>query len=403
MATVNPGMFAGLTYGTAMKNKDLDKAASEVSNGKSVPNEDWLDPRDKRSTYRASGMDQTPVQTSFNTPYEQYASQQIGSLGDAYSDRAASFARGVAADAYAGMGNTDEQSNERYQKLAEREAELKKEIAKLSADIAYQRKLRAIEMKNDPMWDIAKQQYILKGDSSGLENIMSRMEAEKGREATENIAKMNKAAEDKSKQDAAMESYERQKEVYNYLKSKVAKLAADDPSRPEAVDNLKGAEIALKYAARRAGMEDEFTELSRVEEADLAEKTAKLSMFFRSAGVDSPESFKSLYESADDEQKRRMLNDAKLLGLSDKDLGITGAAAKDELKQEQKKKQDEKTKAAKKKKNDFKNANIGTTFEMNGLTGKPLNEQEWVDFQNKAKDSGWTGLTLQTNGTILWP
>lgn len=299
--------------------------------------------------------------------------------------------------------NDDATSNARYQELIQKREELKRKIAQLSADIAYQEKLRAIEMKNDPMWDIAKQQYIMKGDSSGLESIMSRMEAEKDRKNTENVAKMNKAAEDKSKQDAAMESYERKKEVYNYLKSKVAKLAADDPSRPEAVDNLKGAEIALKYAARRAGMEDEFTELSRVEEADLAEKTAKLSMFFRSAGVDSPESFKSLYESADDEQKRRMLNDAKLLGLSDKDLGITGEAAKDELKQEQKKKQDEKNAAAKKKKNDFKNANKNTTFEMNGLTGNPIEEQEWIDFQNKAKDSGWSGLKLKTNGTILWP
>jgi hypothetical protein len=61
-------------------------------------------------------------------------------------------------------------------------------------------------MKNDPMWDIAKQQYIMKGDSSGLENIMSRMEAEKGRKLTEETAKAAKTQEDQSKKEANLRS-----------------------------------------------------------------------------------------------------------------------------------------------------------------------------------------------------
>ena len=144
---------------------------------------------------------------AINAPDQYYATQAgISGLGDAYSDRAASFARNVAADAHSGMGNTDEQQNQRIQELYKRRDELEEEIRNLEAEIAWQEKLRDNEMSGDPMWEVAKQQYIQKGDSSALESIMNRRttvaENEKSRKSQEEIAKLNAKKESADKQEA---------------------------------------------------------------------------------------------------------------------------------------------------------------------------------------------------------
>jgi len=142
-----------------------------------------------------------------NAPDQYYATQAgISGLGDAYSDRAASFARNVAADAHSGMGNTDEQQNQRIQELYKRRDELEEEIRNLEAEIAWQEKLRDNEMSGDPMWEVAKQQYVQKGDSSALESIMARKttvaENEKSRKSQKEIAKINAKKESADKQEA---------------------------------------------------------------------------------------------------------------------------------------------------------------------------------------------------------
>ena len=144
---------------------------------------------------------------AINAPDQYYATQAgISGLGDAYSDRAASFARNVAADAHSGMGNTDEQQNQRIQELYERRDKLEAEIRKLEAEIAWQEKLRDNEMSGDPLWEVAKQKYVQQGDSSTLESIMSRRttvaENEKSRKSQEDIAKLNAKKESADKQEA---------------------------------------------------------------------------------------------------------------------------------------------------------------------------------------------------------
>lgn len=102
--------------------------------------------------------------------------------------------------------NDDAATNARYQELAQRESELKEEILKLETEIAWQEKLRDNEMSGDPMWEVAKQQYVQKGDSSALESIMSRRataaENKKSRESQEAIAKINAKKESADKQEA---------------------------------------------------------------------------------------------------------------------------------------------------------------------------------------------------------
>lgn len=70
-------------------------------------------------------------------------------------------------------------ANERYQQLAAREDEIKARILEIDAEINYQTKLREREMMGDPEWEIAKNDYIYKGDRSGMDNIMSRWQTEK--------------------------------------------------------------------------------------------------------------------------------------------------------------------------------------------------------------------------------
>lgn len=151
----------------------------------------------------------------------------------------------VSALAHGMNSNDDDASNARYQELLQKREDLKKQIAQLSADIAYQERLRALEMKNDPMWDIAKQQYIMKGDSSGLESIMSRMEAEKGRKLTEETALANKSAEDLQKIESYKKALRKNLSLANFAYSEL-KRKEDPESRRAAfnayIDVLNSAE-----------------------------------------------------------------------------------------------------------------------------------------------------------------
>lgn len=206
---------------------------------------------------------------------DQYYATQVGisGLGDAYSDRAASFARNVAADAHSGMGATDEQSNARYQELVQHESELKKQIQELEANIAYQEKLRAIEMKNDPMWDIAKQEYIMKGDSTRLEGIMSRIEAEKNRDANAAVAKEAKQQEMKQKKEADIRAATSARYMLNEALKDYEAVQADPNKRMEVGRELMKQYANYKEKAEAAGLDEKDlykempTELERVKMA----------------------------------------------------------------------------------------------------------------------------------------
>ena len=218
------------------------------------------------------------LNATLDTPYDgyaQYASTQekTSGLGDAYGDREAHFKYGVAADAHSGMGAKDEQSNQRYQELLEKREDLKQRIQELEANIAYQEKLRAIEMKNDPMWDIAKQEYIMKGDSTRLEGIMGRIEAEKNRKANEAVAKEAKSQEAAKQTEANIRSAKFARDILNEALKDYEAVQADPNKRMEAGRELMKQYMNYKEKAEAAGLnENELykeipTELERVKMA----------------------------------------------------------------------------------------------------------------------------------------
>lgn len=104
-------------------------------------------------------------------------------------------------------------SDQRYQELAARADELKTEIHELKLELNWQLKLKSNAMRNDPEWLMAKHNWIYKGDSSGLDRIMGRIEAEEqrqfqanenklNRQQTAEIAKLNKDKEQADKKTA---------------------------------------------------------------------------------------------------------------------------------------------------------------------------------------------------------
>ena len=195
--------------------------------------------------------------TSMDDSYypEQYYATQAGisGLGDAYSDRAAHFAYGVAADAHSGMGATDEQFNARYQELAQHEAYLKDKILKLEAEIAWQEKLRDNEMSGDPMWEVAKHKFIYDNDASSLEGIMSRKAQAAQLKASQDIQKeqlkASKESELASKDAAARRGRDYLTWTFNNYKT--------NPDDLQALDNLFAAKQKLEELAQDAGKQPE--------------------------------------------------------------------------------------------------------------------------------------------------
>ena len=166
-------------------------------------------PRNEQENVAYRDKYSVPTKPEINDPTGAY--KQV-------TDRMNDINNAAAYSAFMHGRNADDDSTSdlRYQELLAKRDGLKAKIQSLMADIAYQEKLRAIEMKNDPMWDIAKQQYIMKGDSSGLESIMSRIEAEKGRKITLKSAEAAKKAEDVSKKEALTKTFRKNLALVNW-------------------------------------------------------------------------------------------------------------------------------------------------------------------------------------------
>ena len=146
--------------------------------------------------------------------------------------------------------DSDKASNERYQELSVRRDELQRKIIDLQAEIDWQKKLEAQEIAKDPIWEAAKHDWIYKGDRSGLENIMSRMESEKQRKLTENMAKAGRDAASEEKKEANKEILERRQKVLNRVMSE---YASQDTA--EARNAIFEAAMDYTDAAKKAGVD----------------------------------------------------------------------------------------------------------------------------------------------------
>ena len=318
------------------------------------------------------------------------------------NDRAAMESANTPEAEYAYNEAYAEGANERLNALNIKRDRIRKKLDELKA-------VRHLELTNDPMWAVAKLQYLNENDSTGLNNIMSRIQAdiqrkfteaenEKNRQSTQEIANANKLAEDQAKADDAMQAYENQKEVYSYLVDKYNKDNAtmDSKSKAELENQIAQARINLKYKARKAEMEDEYNELIKAAEGSDADRMLNdsINKFFALNGV-TADTFKGVYDAASKDQQKKYRDMMAIMQIPEEKL--LGEAAS--VKAENAKKTQT---AAAKKKTDFKNTNSSKTFEMNPLTGKPMNSQAWEDFKKEAKAAGWSNIELQNNGAILW-
>jgi len=190
----------------------------------------------------------------WNAADQFYATQAgISGLGDAYGDRAAYNANALRSDTL--NSNTDTMKQQRYQELSLKRDELKDKILKLESEISWQKSLKQAEVSRDPMWEMAKHDWIYKGDRSGLENIMQRM-------STEKIAK---ASKDESKRGEIATYREKVDNLEWALDQQIAGgLANTDFGKQDAsnimktIADLRYAETTLARAEGRQFNEQEF-------------------------------------------------------------------------------------------------------------------------------------------------
>lgn len=180
--------------------------------------------------------------------------------------------------------NSDEVKQERIQQLYTRLDEVNARIQELKVEIAYQEKLKALELSGDPLWEMAKDKYIHTGDMSDLSNILQRTttvsEAEKQRQFNANENKLNrdanyklaKEAKDQTKaeqQEANARSARFSRNVLSELLKTYNAVKGDPSKQIEAGNDLIKQLQDVKEKAEIAGltMEDLYSEMPEELEA----------------------------------------------------------------------------------------------------------------------------------------
>ena len=159
-------------------------------------------------------------------PGAMYRSKFTKEYGSAMDQGKAHMASSLVNDTIASnTGAMD--ANERYQALAAREDEIKARILEIDTEINYQTKLQKLDMSGDPMWEMAKHDWIYKGDRAGLEGIMTRSEKAADREWQSEENRKNreatKSTNAEEKKQANKEILERRRKVLNRVMSEYAK------------------------------------------------------------------------------------------------------------------------------------------------------------------------------------
>ena len=189
------------------------------------------------------------AQMGFSMPYRGTFLNNMPYTKDEYM---AEFRHGMSS-------NDDDATNRRYQELAMRKDELEQTIMDLEAEIAYQKQLRKYSMANDPEWNVAKHDWIYRGDRSGIDQIRSRMEADKQRawQASEN--KKQRMSSEKLAATAKASADEDQKkanrEVLNSKRKYLTMLFSEKFKENSSDSRMAIFEAAMSYAdaAAKAG------------------------------------------------------------------------------------------------------------------------------------------------------
>jgi len=241
-------------------------------------------------------------------------------------------------------GEGDPRSDARYQDLLKRRDDIVAEIHRLTSEIAWQEKLKARNLTQDPLWEEAKYKWIYKGDDSGMKNIRDievkrksdeeqrywqAQENRKQRESTERLANESKQATD----DARLRDYEDQydllKEIYYVAKEESANAPDDVKLQRE----LKRAELNLKHAARKAKKTDELKEIFNMDKAPASTSTPSTgggnkATYLKNFGGTVAGWLNNYNNTKSANNKLKLLNDALYAGFTEQELGVAGEKAK---------------------------------------------------------------------------
>jgi len=241
-------------------------------------------------------------------------------------------------------GEGDPRSDARYQDLLKRRDDIVAEIHRLTSEIAWQEKLKARNLTQDPLWEEAKYKWIYKGDDSGMKNIRDiedkrrsdeeqrywqAQENRKQREATERLANESKQATD----DARLRDYEDQydllKEIYYVAKEESANAPDDVKLQRE----LKRAELNLKHAARKAKKIDELKEIFNMDKAPASTSTPSTgggnkAAYLKNFGGTVAGWLNNYNNTNGANNKLKLLNAALDAGFTEQELGVAGEKAK---------------------------------------------------------------------------
>ena len=231
-------------------------------------------------------------------------------------------------------GEGDPRSDARYQELLKRRDDIVAEIHRLTSEIAWQEKLKARNLTQDPLWEEAKYKWIYKGDDSGMKNIRDievkrrsdeeqrywqAQENRKQREATENIAKMNRDETKAEKARAAEASARNAREYLDWI----YKNYKTNPDNLEVIESLHSAMRKFEENAADAGKTaKDYMDAARIDEinaaieAGLAQKAKNIKAGKIASGIEAEikkavETFNASSNRIATTQRKAKLNEFK--------------------------------------------------------------------------------------------
>jgi len=346
MATITPGMLAGLRYSKSMSDNDLHNEHNRKNSAmfnSTIGNIQPLEiARQQDSTFQTG----YPFSNSnpIDNPPKQYAATK-------WDEGSSAIGTEQAQDAFGSFmstrGEGDPRSNERYQQLLARRDDIVAEIHKLMSEISWQETLKARNLTKDPLWEEAKYNWIYKGDDSGMKNIRDievkrksdeeqrywqAQENRKQRESTEKLAKESKEASDDARLRDLEDQYDLLKQIY-YVAKEESENAPDDVKLQR---ELKRAELNLRHAARKAKKTDELKEILNIEGSTVAKSSPSPTSgtsgdkgaYLKNFGGTVVGWQINFNNAKGANEKLKLLNDALNAGFTEQELGVAGEKAR---------------------------------------------------------------------------
>lgn len=222
--------------------------------------------------------------------------------------------------------------------LAQLETAIKdydKEIARLQTEIR-------MSEAGDPMYKLAVMRMIMDNDNSLMSDIRSRInkdidqrfqmsqkkadqdfqhqENELNRKNTLDVAKMNKAEQEAAKKQDLENAFNSTAMMYDWAK----KDLADNPTDKKLQRSVEKAKQLYLEAAKKAGKDVHF----EVSEATVNPDLTEIFKDYEVEGMDGIKAYLETLKKSNPKAYERELKNLKARGITEKDLGLTGAEEK---------------------------------------------------------------------------